>query len=80
MDTNAKHMAQEKLTKLKMQGADVNTYITKFAKYTRRVHYDLDQGPTLEWFKKGIPFKLTERCITLDRPYNWATWTMAVRA
>ena len=54
-DTNAYYKAAAKLDKLKMEGSNINHYITKFAKLARKAQYHEDDPAVLEKFKHGLP-------------------------
>jgi Retrotransposon gag protein len=53
-DTNAYYKAAAELDKLKMEGSNINHYITKFAELAQKAQYHEDNPAVLEKFKHGL--------------------------
>ena len=54
-DTNAHYKAAAELDKLKMEGTNIDHYITKFAELARKAQYHEDDPAVLEKFKHRLP-------------------------
>ena len=78
-DTNAHYKAVAELNKLKMEGSNIDHYITKFAELARKAQYHEDDPAVLEKFKHGLPVRLLEATMHHDQPANWEQWKLSTR-
>ena len=78
-DTNAHYKAAAELDKLKMEGTNIDHYITKFAELARKAQYHEDDPAVLEKFKHGLPVQLLEVAVHHDQPANWEQWKVSTR-
>ena len=78
-DTNAHYKAAAELNKLKMEGSNINHYITKFAKLVRKAQYHEDDPAVLEKFKHELNVRLLEAAMHHDQPANWEQWKSSTR-
>ena len=78
-DTNAHYKAAAELDKLKMEGSNIDHYITKFAELARKAQYHEDNPAVLEKFKHGLPVRLLETAMNHDQPVNWEQWKLSTR-
>ena len=78
-DTNAHYKAAAELDKLKMEGSNIDHYITKFAKLARKAQYHEDDPAVLEKFKHGLSVRLLEAAMHHDQPANWEQWKLSTR-
>ena len=76
-DMNAHYKAATKLDKLKMEGSNIDHYITKFAKLAQKVQYHEDNPAVLEKFKHGLLVRLLEVAMHHDQPANWEQWKLS---
>ena len=76
-DTNAHYKAAAELDKLKMEGSNIDHYITKFTELARKVQYHEDDLAVLEKFKHGLPVCLLEAAMHHDQPANWEQWKLS---
>ena len=53
-DTNAHYKVAAELDKLKMEGSNIDHYITKFAELARKAQYHKDDPAVLKKFKHGL--------------------------
>ena len=72
-DTNAHYKAAAKLNKLKMEGSNIDHYITKFVELARKAQYHEDDPAVLEKFKHGLPVRLLKASMHHDQPANCVT-------
>ena len=77
-DTNAHYKAAAELDKLKMEGSNIDHYITKFAELARKAQYQEDDPAVLEKFKHGLPVHLLEAAMHHDQPANWEQWKLSM--
>jgi hypothetical protein len=78
-DTNAHYKAAAELDKLKMDGNNIDHYITKFAELARKAQYHEDDPAVLEKFKHGLSVRLLETAMNHDQPANWEQWKLSTR-
>ena len=78
-DTNAHYKAAAELDKLKMEGSNIDHYITKFTELARKAQYHKDDPAVLEKFKHGLPVRLLEVAMHHDQPANWEQWKLSTR-
>jgi hypothetical protein len=78
-DTNAHYKAAAELDKLKMEGSNIDHYITKFAELARKAQYHEDDPAVLEKFKHGLLVRLLEASMNHDQPANWEQWKLSTR-
>ena len=78
-DTNAHYKAAAELDKLKMEGSNIDHYITKFAELAQKAQYHEDNPAVLEKFKHGLPVRLLETAMHHDQPANWEQWKLSTR-
>ena len=78
-DTNAHYKAAAELDKLKMEGSNIDHYITKFAELARKAQYHEDDPAVLERFKHGLSVRLLETAMHHDQPANWEQWKLSTR-
>ena len=76
-DTNTHYKAMVELDKLKMEGSNINHYITKFTELARKAQYHEDNPAVLEKFKHGLPVRLLEVAMHYDQPANWEQWKLS---
>ena len=67
-NTNELYRAVAELDKLRMTDANINEYITIFAKLVRKVLYHKDDPAVLKKFKSGLPLELLEPYMHHDDP------------
>jgi hypothetical protein len=78
-NTNAHYKAAAKLDKLKMEGSNIDHYITKFAELARKAQYQENDLAVLEKFKHGLPAQLLEAAMHHDQPRDWEQWKQSTR-
>jgi ribosomal protein S10 len=78
-DTNAHYKAAAELDKLKMEGSNIDHYITKFAELARKAQYQENDPAVLEKFKHGLPVRLLEASMHHDQPRDWEQWKQSTR-
>jgi hypothetical protein len=78
-DTNEPYRAAAELDKLRMNGNDIDKYITVFAELAWKALYHEDDPAVLEKFKARLPLELLEPCMHHNDPQNWDAWTWSVR-
>ena len=78
-NVNVPAKARAKLDKLCMKGDELDQYITDFTNHTIEARFHLTDPACLEYFKKGLPPALLEKCLQLDRPMTWAEWCDSAR-
>ena len=78
-DTNAHYKAAAELDKLKMEGSNIDHYITKFAELAQKAQYHEDDPAVLEKFKHGLSVRLLEAAMNHDQPANWEQWKLSTR-
>ena len=74
-DINEPYCTTAELDKLQMTHNSVDTYITSFAKLTRKALYHENDPTVLEKFKARLPLELLKKCMHHDNPCNWDAWT-----
>ena len=76
-DTNAHYKAVAELDKLKMEGSNIDHYITKFAELARKAQYQENDPAVLEKFKHGLPVRLLEATMHHNQPNTWEQWKLS---
>jgi hypothetical protein len=71
--------AQDKLTKLKMQGGNMDGYIALFKFLGHQAGMDLNDPTTLHLFACGLPRTLADACIDIDNPETFCQWANATQ-
>ena len=75
-DMNAYYKATAKLNKLKMEGSNIDHYITKFTKLAQKAQYHEDDPAVLEKFKHEVSVRLLEATMHHNQPTNWEQWKL----
>jgi hypothetical protein len=63
---------------IRMQGDNIDEYISRFEMLTRQAGYDLNSSLVVEMFSNGLPHPLYDTIYTLDAPANYREWREAV--
>lgn len=71
--------AHDDLQKLKMQGGNINQYITDLQFLSTRAKIDVDNPAALHMFQLGLSIPLAEACINLEKPANFKQWALVVQ-
>src|SRR6267378_4551502 len=79
INTMTEAHALSELSKLKMTGGDIDSFIAKFKRLARDANYMLDEPTVLDKFIKGLPTKLAEGCLNQDNPETWQEWANSTR-
>jgi hypothetical protein len=56
------------IRELKMKGGNFNQFIANFQFLAHQTLVDMDNLTVLYLFKTGLPLKLAEECVKLERP------------
>ena len=67
-DIKTHYKVAAELNKLKMEGSNIDHYITKFAELAQKVQYQQNDPAVLEKFKHGLPVRLLEAAMHHDQP------------
>ena len=79
-DTMSLQKAKAEFQSIKMEGGDLDTYITKFERLTRIAGYNLQNQMVLDRFGSGLTLGLYIAIINgPDKPRNWTKWTHAAQ-
>jgi hypothetical protein len=78
-DTNAHYKAATELDKLKMEGSNIDHYITKFAKLVWKAQYQDNNPAVLEKFKHRLPVQLLKVAMHHNQPQDWEQWKHSTR-
>jgi Retrotransposon gag protein len=78
-DVNETYRAAARLDNLTMSRDDIDEYITQFATLARKALYREDDPAVLEKFKRGLPLRLLENCMSYDEPQTWNDWKISSR-
>jgi hypothetical protein len=71
-DVNAQTNAATQLQRLRMQGQDIDTYISTFDTLATKAQYPKDNEAVLNIFKNGLSFELRKEITLSDtRTHNW---------
>jgi hypothetical protein len=74
-DTLAQERAQATLKRgLRMNGMDVDGYITNFERLVQTAGYNLDDPQTLDYFTDGMCHNLFKECYQNDDPLTYDDW------
>jgi retrotransposon gag protein len=79
VDYAIKEKAQDKLHKLQMKEGNIDQYITDFSLLAIDAQVDPNEPTVLLLFYQGLPQRLAEKCIKLDSPSNFVSWTKAAQ-
>jgi retrotransposon gag protein len=79
VDYTVKEKAQDELHKLQMKEGNINQYITDFSLTAIDTQVDPNEPMVLMLFYQGLPQRLVEKCIELDSPLDFASWTKAAQ-
>jgi hypothetical protein len=79
MDYAVKEKAQDELHKLQMKEGNIDQYIVDFSLTTMDAQVDPNEPMVLMLFYQGLPQRLAKKCIELDSPSNFASWTKAAQ-
>jgi retrotransposon gag protein len=74
-----KEKAQDKLHKLQMKEGNIDQYITNFSLLAMDAQVDPNEPTVLMLFYQGLPQRLAEKCIELDSPTDFVSWTKAAQ-
>jgi hypothetical protein len=75
VDYTIKEKAQDKLHKLQMKEGNIDQYITDFFLLAIDTQVDPNKPTVLMLFYQGLLQRLAEKCIELDSPSNFISWT-----
>ncbi len=59
---------------VKMKGEDIDTYIVEIEELIRLAEYRFDVPQTIEVFTDGLPTRLYQKVLELDRPVTYDQW------
>ena len=62
---------------IKMQGQDLNQYITKFEELVHHAQYNINGPQTIDMFTRGLPMTLYETIYQHDNPRTFEEWRVA---
>jgi hypothetical protein len=79
VDYTVKEKAQDKLHKLQMKEGNIDQYIANFSLLAMDAQVDPDEPTVLLLFSQGLSQRLTEKCIELDGPNDFTSWTKAAQ-
>jgi retrotransposon gag protein len=77
VDYAVKEKAQDELHKLQMKEGNIDQYIADFSLTMMDAQVDPNKPMVLMLFYQGLPQRLVEKCIELDSPSDFASWTKA---
>ncbi len=60
-----------------MKGEDIDAYIVKIKELIRLAEYRFDVPQTIETFTDGLPTRLYQKVLELDRPTTYNQWKQA---
>jgi retrotransposon gag protein len=75
VDYAVKEKVQDELHKLQMKEGNIDQYITDFSLLAMDTQVDPDEPTVLLLFYQGLPQRLAEKCIELDSPNDFTSWT-----
>jgi retrotransposon gag protein len=79
VDYAVKEKAQDELHKLQMKEGNIDQYIADFSLLAMDAQVDPDEPTVLLLFYQGLPQRLAEKCIELDSPNDFSSWTKAAQ-
>jgi retrotransposon gag protein len=79
VDYAIKEKAQDELHKLQMKEGNIDQYIADFSLLAMDAQVDPDEPTILLLFYQGLPQRLAEKCIELDSPNDFTSWTKAAQ-
>jgi retrotransposon gag protein len=79
VDYAIKEKAQDELHKLQMKEGNIDQYIADFSLLAMDTQVDPDEPTVLLLFYQGLPQRLAEKCIKLDSPNDFTSWTKAAQ-
>jgi retrotransposon gag protein len=79
VDYTVKEKAQDELHKLQMKEGNIDQYIVDFSLTVMDTQMDLNEPTVLMLFYQGLPQRLAEKCIKLDSPSDFTSWTKAAQ-
>jgi hypothetical protein len=79
VDYTVKEKVQDELYKLQMKEGNIDQYIVDFSLTTIDAQVDPNEPTVLMLFYQGLPQRLAEKCIELDSPSDFASWTKAAQ-
>jgi hypothetical protein len=79
MDYAVKEKAQDELYKLQMKEGNINQYIADFSLTMMNAQVNPNEPMALMLFYQGLPQRLAKKCIKLDIPLDFASWTKAAQ-
>jgi retrotransposon gag protein len=79
VDYAVKEKAQDELHKLQMKEGNIDQYIADFSLLAMDAQVDPDEPTVLPLFYQGLPQRLAEKCIELDSPNDFTSWTKAAQ-
>jgi retrotransposon gag protein len=79
VDYAVKEKAQDELHKLQMKEGNINQYITDFSLTAIDTQVDPNEPTVLMLFYQGLPQRLAKKCIKLNSPSDFASWTKAAQ-
>jgi retrotransposon gag protein len=79
VDYAIKEKVQDELHKLQMKEGNINQYIADFSLTTMDAQVDPNEPTVLMLFYQGLPQRLAEKCIELDSPSDFTSWTKAAQ-
>jgi hypothetical protein len=75
VDYVVKEKAQDKLHKLQMKEGNIDQYIANFSLTAMDAQVDPNKPTVLMLFYQGLLQRLAEKCIELDSPSDFTSWT-----
>ena len=79
-DTTQKQQAYRKLHALRMQGSDLNSYISKFKHLVKKAGYDEATDATIDMFSKRLNRALLDKILDRDTtPVTFDEWAETAR-
>jgi retrotransposon gag protein len=79
VDYTVKEKVQDELHKLQMKEGNINQYIANFSLLAMDAQVDPDEPTVLLLFYQGLPQRLADKCIELDSPNDFTSWTKAAQ-
>jgi retrotransposon gag protein len=77
VDYTVKEKVQDELHKLQMKEGNIDQYIVDFSLTAMDAQVDPNEPMVLMLFYQGLLQRLAEKCIELDSPSDFASWTKA---
>jgi hypothetical protein len=79
MDYAMKEKVQDKLHKLQIKEGNIDQYIADFSLLAMDTQVDPNEPTVLLLFYQGLPQRLAKKCIELDSPNDFISWTKAAQ-